>query len=105
MGACALSKEIVVAAAVTHSAVAQSGVKKEQQIFFLSSFARTGRENGRDERATGDKGIKRREEERALYSLFPLKRDGNRRVAITLLHSVLCPHTENRFDIPHLTLI
>ena len=33
-GACALSKEIVVAAAVTHSAVAQSGVKKEQQIFF-----------------------------------------------------------------------
>ena len=38
--------------------MAPSGVKKEQQIFFL----RTGRENGRDERATGDKGIKRRGE-------------------------------------------
>ena len=33
-----------------------------------------------------------------MYSLFPLKRDGNRREAIALQHSPSCAPTENAFD-------
>ena len=40
-----------------------------------------------------------------MYSLFPLKRDGNRRVAITLQHIVLFTHTEDRFNILFLTFL
>ena len=83
----------------------EGGVKKEQQIFFSS--LRTGRENGRDERATGDKGIKRGgEEERreGIVLSLPTKK-GRKQTSsdYTAAHRlVYTRRTDLTFYVPHL---